>query len=214
MFEAIAKLVESNGISKEAAEALNKEVSAKLAELRDEAKKYRIEKEELAKSFDDVKAARDELAEKMKDIDEKINAARNEGKSELVAELEKERTEKAKLHDDLSRFEQENTKLKITNAVNSELGKYKVKSDLRTDAEMVLSSLTKVTENGLVFGEEGIALEEGVKQYFDSRKSYLEPEGTPGSGSGNQGGSGGNAPKNMGGSREERVAAIKDMIKG
>jgi len=212
MFEAVKALLESDTITSEVADKLNGEINSKLSELRDEAKKYRLEKEDIVRSFNDVKASNDDLKSKVVDIDKQIETARDEGKAELVKQLETERATHAKLSDQISSFEVENKKLRINDAVNSEIAKYKVKSDLVGDAKTVLSGLTRVTDDGIVFGEDGGSVEEGVRAYFDKRGSYLEPVGDTGSGANGGGGSGNTTKPNMGGDRDARLSAIQNMI--
>ncbi len=212
MFEAVKALLENDTITKEVAESLDAEINSKLTGLRDEAKKYRLEKDEIVKSFEDIKSSNDDMKIKIADVDKQIETARNEGKAELVTQLESERQNHVKLSDQLSVFEKENKSLKITNAVNDEMSKYKVKSDLVGDARTVLSGLTRVTDDGIVFGENGTSVEEGVKAYFETRGSFIEPQGEAGSGSQNSGGSGNTVKGNMGGSRDERLSAINNMM--
>ncbi len=211
MFEAVKVLLENETISQEVATKLDSEISSKLGELRDEAKANRLEKEELAKSFNEVKKVKDDLEAKVGNIDEKIRLAKEEGKSDIVKVLEQERAEHKTLSDNLASFEKENTKLRINSAVSSELNKYKVKGDLVGDATTVLSGMTRVEDGNVLFGEDGTTLEDGVKSYFESRQSYLEPQGNGGSGA--KGGGGGSQPKgNMGGTTTERLSAIQSMI--
>ena len=211
MFKKLSELVESGTIDKAVAEALDTEISAELTTLRDEAKKYRVERDDMTKSFDEVKHAKEDMESKLSDFDDKIKAARLEGKSEIVKELEQEREKQNQLLDNLSKFETENKKLKITNAINEQLGKVKIKADVRSDVEMLLASGANLTDDGVIqYGDK--ALDEGIKEFFESRQSYLEPVGDPGSGSNNGGGGGGSPKGNFGGDKSERLKAIDEMI--
>ena len=211
MFKKLSELVEAGTIDKEVAEAIDTEISSELSTLRDEAKKYRLEKEELAKAFEEVKTSKEDMSAKLNEFDERIKRAKEEGKSEVARELEAEREKHTTLMENLQKFEQENKKLKVTNAVNEALSSFKVKPDVRQDVATLLSSTVQLAEDGTVqYGDK--PLNDGIKEFFEARQSYLEPEGQPGSGAENRGG-GTKAPKgNLGGSKEERLAAIKDMI--
>ncbi len=214
MYETLKTAVETGKISTEVAEALSlgiyEENKTELTSLRDEAKRHRVEKEEVIKSFDEVKTTRDDLLKKVGDIDKQIETARNEGKSELQSELEKERTAQHDLADRLSVFEKENIGLKISNGISSELGKYQVKKESFEDVSELLRMKATSGENGLMIGD--LSIEDGVKDFFENRKSYLEAAGGQGSGSGGQGGSGGNIKADMGGDKTERLSAIQTMI--
>ncbi len=215
MYKTFKEAVEAGNLSNELAEALSKGVYSEnqeeIATLRDEAKTQRLEKEGVIKSFNEVTKTKDDLLVKVADIDKQIADAKAEGKADTVKVLEQEREAHKKLSGELASFEQENTRLRINSAVSNELNKFKVKSDLRGDAETVLAGMTRIDDGQLLFGADGASLEDGVKTYFDSRKSYLDAQGA--GGSGNESGGGSSVPKgDMGGSTTERTAAIQAMI--
>ena len=213
MFKKVEELLESESITKEVAEALDSEIGTALSALRDESKGFREERDTLLKSFEEVTKHKEELDSKLNNYDEKIKAAKDEGKSELTKQLEDERLAHTKLIDTLSSVEQENSRLKVSNAVSEQLAKYNIKKDLVGDAKTVLQGFIVAGEDGLKFGD-GKSVEEGIKEYFDSRTSFLEPQGEPGSGAGGNGGSGHSNKMDMTGSKESRLQSIENMLKG
>ena len=207
MFNALSTLLESNTITPEVAEALDNEISGELKKLRDESSGLRVKNKELTSSFEEITGAKTALEAQLSDFDEKIKLAKDEGKGEVVKQLEAERQKQDELMKSLSGFEKENTRLKIANAVSTELSKYDVKSDLRGDAEVVLRSMVAINENGIAFGD-GLSIEDGVKGYFETRGSYLKPLGD-GNGSGAQGAGG-----NSGGANSMERTAFEKLQPG
>ena len=211
MFDAVRVLLENKTISGEVATALDSEISTQLSTLRDEAKGYRLKNEELIKSFDGIKETNIGLESKLSGFDESIKQAKLDGKSEVVTELEAERESTLTLQEQLGTFEKQNNSLRVENALNAELGKYKVRADLRDGAMMQLQASTKLDDKGLSFGD-GLSLEEGVKGFFDTRASYLEATGTGGGQDNSGGGSSNQAKGNFGGDSGEHLQAVKAMM--
>jgi chromosome segregation ATPase len=211
MFKKIEELVESGAIQKEAAEALDAEIQTELSTLRAEAKGYRVERDELAKSFESAKQAKEQLEAKTADIDKQIESAKEAGKAELVTVLQAERAKNEELVGTVSQMEKVNTELRVSNAIASELGKYQVKKEAFADVQELLR-LKAVADNETVkIGDKPI--DEGIKHFFESRKTYLEPVGGAGSGSGGTGGSGSVPNKgDLGGDMEARTAAIQAKL--
>ena len=114
--------------------------------------------------------------------------------------------------DSLSVFEKENANLRVNEAVANELSKYRVKADLRGDALVALGSHVNVTDTGMVFGD-GMTVEDGVKNYFETRTSYLDPVGSAGSGADGKGGGEPINKMNMTGSKKDRLSSIQQMLK-
>ncbi len=209
MFRALSTLVADQSITKEIAEAIDTEITSALKGLKDEREALTIKNKELTSSFDKVQAAKELLEKKTVDIDAQIKQAKEDGKADTVKILEQERASHASLTEELAGFESENKSLRVENAINSEIAKYKVKSDLVGDAKTVLSGLTKVTDEGIVFGDNGASVEEGVKAYFETRGSYLDAVGNAGSGATSGGGSGGQVKTDLSGDMKSRTATIQ-----
>jgi hypothetical protein len=218
MFDAISKLVESNGISAEDAEALNTEVDSKLKEFRDEAKDTRLKLEDMTKSFNGVNTTLGKLESEYSGMDQKILDAKEAGKADTVKILEQERTSAKGLIDELSVFRTENKKLKINSAVNDALNTYNIKSDVKNDVVGTLSGMIKIEDDKFTFGDDNQSVEDGIKAFFEVRGSYLEASGAgSGSGAGEGGNSGRSVTPKLNGTQEQKLAgvgAIIDSIKG
>ena len=212
MFRKLEELLESGTLDRDVAEAIDTEITKAHTGLKDERETLSKKNKELTSSFEEIMGAKTSLEAQLSDYDEKIKTAKDEGKGEVVKQLEAERQKQKELADNLKSFESENKKLKIANAVSKELGKYSVRKDLRSDAEVVLQSMVSIGDDGVIFGE-GQTIEDGVKGYFETRKSYLESAGD-GGGSGASGGQGGGKTTkgNFSGNSEERKSSIQNMI--
>jgi hypothetical protein len=190
MFKIIKDLLEAGKIDKEAAEAIDKEVSKELKTLRDEAASYRTKHKEAVSALEEVKTSKEQLEEKLKGIDEQIAKAKEEGKSELVSQLEAQKAESEKLKESLAAIEASNRKLRAQNALIDALGEYDV-----IDREVVSAVLERhvaVDDDGVKYknGETVLPIADGLKQFFEAKPHLLKPKGVPGSGSGS-GGNGG-----------------------
>ena len=187
MFKALEALLEAGKIGKEEAEGLDKEISAALKELRDENAKLRNEKKELSKALEEVNGSKEELAKQVENLDERIKKAKEEGKSELVAQLEAERAEKEALKASLEEIERKNRALTAQSALQSALSKFEV-----IDADVVAAVLLpkiEITDAGPKFkdGENILDVDEGLKKFFDAKPHLLKAKGAPGSGAGGSG---------------------------
>lgn len=215
MFRKLEELVETGSLDKEVAEAIDGEITKAHTKLKDEREALSVKNKELASSFEKVQATTSELETKLSDYDDKIRTAKDEGRGEVVKQLETERQKHDELLNNLSSFEKENKRLKVQNAVSTELSKYDVMPDLRGDAEVVLSSMVSANDEGLTFGEGGLSVEEGIKGYFETRKSYLKPMGE-GTGSNASDGTGGGNTKpktELTGDKKSRMSSISQMMK-
>jgi len=192
MFKKISELLESNTISKEAAEALDSEVGAALTALRDENKTLRQDKETLSKSYDEVLASKNGLDEQLKGLDEQITKAKAEGKNEIVKQLEDERSSKSELQKSLDNLQKANTNLRVDSAVSAELDKFDVKKEDKEMIHFFLRSKASMTDDGIKYvdGDESSDLSTAFTSYFETNGARLNPKGD-GEGSGNLGGNGG-----------------------
>ena len=188
MFKKLKELLESDTISKEVADALDSEIQTELTSLRNEAKSYREKYDELNTTFNEVSESKKSLETQVTSLDEKIKQAKEDGKKELVDELEKERNEKNELVDKFNKVEATNKKLKIENSLSKSLSGF----DL-IDAEIVsevLSVKLELKDDAVIFND-GKSLEDGLKNFFDSKPHLLKAKGSNGSGA-DADGSGGN----------------------
>lgn len=190
MFKAVQALLEAGKIDKEVAESLDSEISKALRVLRDENAKLRNEKKELSQSLEEVSSSKAKLDEQLKSLDERIAKAKEEGKAELVAQLEAERNEKGELQARLAEIEAKNKELAKQNALQAALSKFDV-----IDPEVIATVLaTKVepTENGVKYrdGDNILDVEAGLKKFFEAKPHLLKSKGNPGSGAGGTGGGG------------------------
>jgi len=192
MFKKISELLESNTISQEVAEAINTEVGVALTALRDENKTLRQDKETLSKSYDEVLASKAGLDDQLKGLDEQIIKAKAEGKSEVVKQLEDEKSSKGELQKSLDNLQKANTNLRVDSAVTSELDKFDVKKEDREMVNFFLRSKATMTDDGIryVDGDNSSELNEAFTSYFETNGSRLNPKGD-GEGSGATGGNGG-----------------------
>jgi len=183
MFRKIQELLEAGKISQEVAEALDGEVSGELKKLRDEAASWRVKYQELQKSFDEVRQSKESLEKEIETIDERIKRAKEEGKAELVKELEAERAQKEELAKRLGELEATTKQLRIENELSKVLSKYEV-----VDKEVVTAVLKQSVDLGpdggvqFISGEQSLPLEEGVEAFFKSKPHLLKAAGRPGSG--------------------------------
>ena len=212
MFRKLSDLVADETISKAVAEAIDTEINTAMSGLKDERQELILKNKELVKSFDKVSKAKEVLEAKTGDIDKKIEAAKEQGKADTVKILEQEREANKNLTDELAGFEKANVGLRIENKVNALAGTYDIKKDVRDDVIHTLSSMVNIVDDTMKFGADGATLEDGFKSFFEIRNSYLNAKGEPGSGAEGGGGSGGTAKKDMGGSHDERLSAIQNMI--
>ena len=184
MLKILEKLLGAGKISEEVAKEIDTDLSGELKKLRDESAKWRTKYNELNSTYEEVVSSKSKLEEQVKNIDEKIQKAKDEGKKELVTELEKEKQEKSELMQKLNELENTTKTLKIENALSKALATYEVlDNEIVSD---VLKSKLQVVENEIKF-DDGLPLEEGVKKFFESKPHLLKPKGNEGSGAGSSG---------------------------
>jgi len=178
MLKIIQNLLEAGKISEEAAKAIDGEVSKIISETRDEAAKWRLKYKELNETYEEVKNTKTSLEEQLKNLDERIKKAKEEGKKELVKELEAQKQEKETLTQKLAELEKTSKELRIENALNKALEGYEV-----IDRELiseVLKTKLNVVENEIKFSDR--TLEDGIKEFFETKPHLLKPKGNAGSG--------------------------------
>lgn len=183
MLKVIQNLLEAGKISEEAAKVIDGEVSKIVSETRDEAASWRVKYKELNQTYEEVINSKTSLEEQVKNLDEKIKKAKEEGKKELVKELEAQRKEKEELTQKLAELEKTSKTLRIENALNKALESYEV-----IDKELiseVLKSKVDLVENKVKFNDK--TLEDGIKEFFESKPHLLKPKGNAGSGTENSG---------------------------
>ncbi len=182
MFKKLQELLEAGKIDKEVAEILDNEIGTALKEVRDEAASWRVKYKELQQNHEEVAKSKQSLEEQLNSLDEKIKKAKEEGKAELVKELEAERASKEELAKRLSEMEGAYRQTKIQSEIQRALSKFDV-----IDTEIVAEALSKRVD--LVEGEvkfknndEFMPLEDGVKSFFEAKPNLLRSVGKPGSG--------------------------------
>ena len=181
MFNKLKDLLEAGKIEKDVAEEIDGEITKALNDLRDEAAKWRVKFNDLNKNFESVSQAKDDLEGKLANFDEAIKKAKEEGKSELVKELEAQKSQMQELQENLVAIQEQNKALKIETAISNALGKYDV-----VDADLVGYYLkSKIEIDGDVVkykdGENTLSLEDGLKVFFDKRSNLINPRGKSGS---------------------------------
>lgn len=193
MFQKIKELLEAGKISQEVAEALDSEVSGELKKLRDESASWRVKYQDLNKNYEEVLSSKNNLEEQIKNLDEKIAKAKEEGKAELVAQLEAEKTQKEELNQKLSELENKTKNLKIENELSKALSSFEYEP---VDAELVTEYLkgrfVDLVDDSVKFkkGDNLLDLTDGLKNLVQERPNLFKAKGQGGSGagSGNTGG--------------------------
>ncbi len=175
MFNKVKSLVESGELTQELADSLDSEISLALGDLRKEAQTYREKNKELTESFASVQTSQQNLQSQLNEVDTRIKTAREEGKGEVVVELERQKQQHQELSDQLASFSAENTKLKVNNQISRSLSGFNVKNDIANDVQTMLASMAEYKDDQVLI--DGRPLEEGLKTFFDSRKSLLDPVG-------------------------------------
>jgi len=184
LLKILERLLGAGKISEEVAKEIDTDLSGELKKLRDESASWRTKYNELNNTYEEVVSSKSKLEEQVKSIDEKINKAKEDGKKELVTELEKEKQEKSDLMQKLSEMENTSKALRIENALSKALATYEVlDNEIVSD---VLKGKLQVVENEIKFSD-GLPLEEGVKKFFETKPHLLKPRGNEGSGAGNSG---------------------------
>ena len=186
MLKILQQLLEAGKISEEAAKIIDEDVSKTLKELRDEAARWRVKYKELNQTYEEVVSSKTSLEEQLKSLDERIQKAKEEGKKELVKELEAQKKEKEELSKKLAELEATSKSLRIENALSKALSAYDV-IDRDVVAEVLKAKIDLI--DGEVKFKDGKSLEDGLREFFENKPHLLKPKGSAGSGAGS-GGSG------------------------
>ncbi len=179
MLKILQNLLETGKISEEAAKAIDAEVSKIIKEARDEAASWRVKYKELNQTYEEVVSSKTSLEEQLKSLDERIKKAKEEGKKELVKELEAQKQEKEELSKKLAELENTSKALRIENALNKALNNYEV-IDPEVVAEVLKAKLDVI--DGEVKFKDGKSLEDGIKEFFENKPHLLKAKGNAGSG--------------------------------
>ncbi len=194
MFKKLQELLEAGKIEADVAEALDAEISTVLKEKNDEAAKWRVKYQDLNKSYEEVLSSKGELESQIQGIDEKIAKAKEEGKSELVKELEAERGQKEELAKKLGELEATTKNLKIENELAKALSGFEYEPvDAEIVSEYLKSRFVELDGDSVKFkdGENILDITEGLKRFAEQKPNLFKPKGTSGSGAGgNKSGSG------------------------
>ena len=190
MFIKLKELLEAGKITQELANELDGEITTALKELRDESASWRVKYQDLSKNYESVSSAKEELEGKISSFDDAIKKAKEDGKSELVTELEVQKQETQKLQQSLASIEEQNKVLKIDSALSTALSKYDV-----IDNELVCNYLKVVVAlDGDTIkykdGENSLTLDDGLKKFFETKPHLLKVQGQSGSGANNGGNEG------------------------
>lgn len=195
MFEAIKQQLEAGGISNEVAEVIDAEVKKALKNVNDENATLRNKNKDLSSSFEEVSTSKGQLEEQMKSLDERIAQAKEDGKGELVKELNAEREAKDVLQKSLEGLQKANTGLKLDRAVSETLKTFDIRDDHRDTTEFMLRSRVTVNDSGdMIYKDNGVeaSIEDGFKGYFGANQGKLNPQGNGGGSGANDGGGSGN----------------------
>ncbi|BAF69585.1 hypothetical protein [Nitratiruptor sp. SB155-2] len=185
MFQKLQEMLEAGKISEEVAKALDDEIGKALKDVRDEAASWRVKYKELQQNYEEVAKSKEKLEAELSSLDEKIQKAKEEGKNELVKELEAERNEKEELTKRLSELEASARNLRIENELSRALSKFEYEPiDSEIVADFLKSRHIDVVDGEIRFkkGDELMPLEEGLKAIVEERPNLFKAKGNPGSG--------------------------------
>jgi len=181
MLKILQKLLEAGKISEEAAKEIDNDLGAELKKLKDEAAEWRVKYKELSQTYEEVASSKNSLEEQLKSLDERIAKAKEEGKKELVKELEAQKKEKEELTNKLKQLEATSKSLRVENALNKALSAYEV-IDPEVVAEVIKQRVDVI--DGEVKFKDGKSLDDGIKEFFESKPHLLKAKGNGGSGAG------------------------------
>ena len=187
MLKILQKLLEAGKISEEAAKEIDNDLGAELKKLRDEAAEWRVKYKELSQTYEEVASSKNSLEEQLKSLDERIAKAKEEGKKELVKELEAQKKEKEELQTKLQQLEATSKSLRIENALSKAIGSYEV-IDPEVVAEVIKQRVDVI--DGEVKFKDGKSLDDGIKEFFENKPHLLKAKGNEGSGAGSNSGTG------------------------
>ena len=200
MFNAVKALLEAGKIDKEAAEALDGEITSAIKEVRDEAAKYRTKLKEAESLY---KKQLDEQAAELKNA---LETAKQEGAEAIAKEYEAKlkalESEKAEYEARAREAMVEatiNGVLADVDVVDADLARLYIRSHITVDGDKVF----------VKSGDELLTVESGAKKLFEAKPHLIKSTGSPGSGAGGRTGSMA-AKKKSEMSAEDKAAYIKE----
>lgn len=182
MFKKLEELLEAGTISKEAAEAIDVEITNVVKDLRDEAAKHRTKLKETEEAY------KAKLEEQRAELEAKIEEAKKAGESEVAAKFEEKLKAITAEKEELAAKTQRaiidsavNRAIAEKNVTDPDLARLYIEKHLALDGDEVFVTV----------GDEKLTFSNGVEKLFEAKPSLLASSGTPGSGAGGGGGSGG-----------------------
>jgi len=180
MFKKLEELLEAGAISKEAAEAIDGEITTAMKSVRDEAAKYRAK----AKEVEDQYKAK--LEEQRSELENQLEEAKKAGESEVAAKYEERLKAVTEEKETLVQKTQKairdaaiSNAVASVNVVDADLAKLYVREHIELDGDSVFIKV----------GEERFSFDNGVKKLFEAKPNLLASSGNSGSGAGGQTGS-------------------------
>ena len=194
----IKKLLEEGKISQEVAQILEEKFNS----LQKEAEDYKTKFEETQKTLNEVTESKSKLEQELNSLDEKIKKAKEEGKAELAASLEAERTEKQELMQKLNTLESKNKELTINTELSKVLDEIGVVD--KEVAALALKHFADVEDGKVVFKnkDEVLDLKSGASKFFENKPHLLSSKGLQGSGANN--------PTNQGGIKKRSEMSVSE----
>ena len=182
MLKILEQLLEAGKIDKEVATQIDSDLSGELKKVRDEAANYRVELKTAKEQLENAIGAKDGYEKQIESLNAQIEKAKEDGKSEVLEDLQKQKAEHEKLLENIQNIEAQNRVLKIDNALSSALSSFDVID--KDVVSLALKHSIDITDDGVKFkdGENILSLEDGLKSYFESKPQLLKSQGGQGSG--------------------------------
>lgn len=205
MLDVIKELLEAGVIGdEETATKIDAAVTEKLAKpLREENAQWRVKYQDTLKALEEVKTTKEKLEATVGSLDEKIAKAKEEGKSELVVELEKERAEREELAKKLGEYEAVSKKYRIETEIRRAFDGFDYEP-IDPDVLELIKSKADIDGENVVVG--GKPVSEALKEYVEAKPALFRAKGKGGSGVG------GEPPHGSGGEKPD-AAKIAEMMK-
>jgi regulator of replication initiation timing len=209
MFQKAKELLDGGKIDEAVFNELNTEFETVVSKLNNENKSLRLEKENLSKSYDEVMKSKNDIDSKMQSIDDQIKKAREEGKSELIAQLESEREAQETLRKSLNELQEANKALKLDTEVRKQLDRFDVKKEDKELIEFRLRADVALDDNGNPIFKDGTPIDKAFDSFFEKNKHRLNPVGDAGTGSGTDQSAGSGGRKTISRQEFEKLPPIK-----
>ena len=188
MLKILTQLLEAGKITEDVAKEIDGDISPEFSKLRDESASWRVKYQDLNKSYESVSKAKDELESKLGGFDEQIAKAKEDGKSELVKELEAQKSQLQETQATLEAISKQNKELKIETMLKNALSKFDV---IHTGAaESLLEKFVELDGDDLKYkdGENILNLDDGLSKFFKSNSELLKTAGSDKDGGGTDNG--------------------------